>query len=307
MIKKSILILMIGMGLSLFNAGMVFAAGRTLMDQAGRTVVVPMSPDRVISLAPNITQIIYDLGCEDRLRGVTTYSDYPEAAKAIPRVGDYVRLDLEKIVSLKPDLCIAIKDGNPKETVMRLESLGIPVYAVNPRSIDTVMSSVLAIGMLLNASDRAENLVAGMKTRIRRVEKMAATASTKPRVFFQIGVSPIVSVGSDTFIHELIEKSGGVNLAGNQTSYPRFSFEEIVVLAPDIIIMTTMEQESACDDVKARWRQWPGVPAVAANRIFIVDSDIFDRPTPRLIDALEILARMIHPELPWDKKQRVRD
>jgi len=298
---------MIGMALALLNAGPVSAASRTLMDQAGRTVVVPGSPDRVISLAPNITQIIYDLGCEDRLRGVTTYSDYPAPAKALPRVGDYVRLDLEKIVSLKPDLCIAIKDGNPKETVMRLESLGIPVYAVNPRSIDTVMSSVLAIGELLNASDRAESLVAGMKTRICRVEKMAATASAKPRVFFQIGISPIVSVGSDTFINELIEKAGGVNLAGNRTAYPRFSFEEIVVLAPDIIIMTTMEQEGAFDEVKARWRQWPGVPAVMADRIFVVDSDIFDRPTPRLIDALEILAQMIHPELPWDKKQKACD
>lgn len=305
MIKKIILI--IGMTLALSSAGPVSAADRTLVDQAGRTVAVPENPVRVISLAPNITQIIYDLGCEDRLRGVTTYSDYPAAAKAIPRVGDYVRLDLEKIVALKPDLCIAIKDGNPKASVIRLESLGIPVYAVNPRSMGTVISSVLDIGMLLNATGRAENLVADMQNRIRRVEKMTAAASAKPRVFFQIGISPIVSVGSDTFIHELIEKAGGVNLAGSHTGYPHFSFEEIVVLAPDIIIMTTMEQESACDEVKARWRQWPGVPAVAANRIFIVDSDIFDRPTPRLIDALEILARTIHPELSWDKKQKAMD
>jgi iron complex transport system substrate-binding protein len=299
--------LMILLGLMLGVAGGAFAATRTLTDQAGRTIVVPQSPVRVISLAPNITQIIYDLGCEDRLRGVTTYSDYPAAAKALPRVGDYVRLDLEKIVSLKPDLCIAIKDGNPKETVMRLESLGIPVYAVNPRSLDTIISSVLSIGELLNASERAGQLVDIMQTRIHRVEQRAATASARPRVFFQIGISPIVSAGSDTFIHELIEKAGGVNLAGNRTSYPRFSFEEIVVLSPDIIIMTTMERENAFDDVKARWQQWPDVPAVKNNRIFIVDSDIFDRPTPRLIDALEKLARMIHPELPWDDLQKAVD
>ncbi|MDO9263909.1 MAG: cobalamin-binding protein [Desulfosalsimonadaceae bacterium] len=304
MIKKSGLIMLVGMGLTLLFAGGVSAAPRTLTDQAGRTVAVPHSPCRVISLAPNITEIIYDLGCEDRLQGVTTYSDYPAAAKALPIVGSYVRLDLEKIVSLKPDLCIAIKDGNPKETVMRLESLGIPVYAVNPRSLDTIMSSVLAIGELLNASERAGQLVETMRARIDRVEQRVAAASSRPRVFFQIGVSPIVSAGSDTFIHELIEKAGGVNLAGTRTSYPRYSFEEIVVLAPDIIIMTTMERDNSFDEVKARWRQWPSVPAVATDRIFIVDSDVFDRPTPRLIDALETLARMIHPELPWDNLQK---
>jgi len=298
---------MVGMMLTFLFAGDVSAATRALADQAGRTVVVPQSPHRVISLAPNITEIIYDLGCEGRLKGVTTYSDYPAAAKALPIVGTYVRLDLEKILSLKPDLCIAIKDGNPKETVMRLESLGIPVYAVNPRSLDTIMSSVMAIGELLNASERAGQLVDTMRTRIRRVEQKVDAASTRPRIFFQIGVSPIVSAGSDTFIHELIEKAGGVNMAGTRTSYPRYSFEEIVVLAPDVIIMTTMERENAFDEVKNRWRQWPSIPAVATDHIFIVDSDIFDRPTPRLIDALEMLARMIHPELPWDNLQKAPD
>ena len=293
-----------GMGFALLFYGGVSAAPRALVDQAGRTVMVPSSPRRVISLAPNITEIIYDLGCEDRLKGAAAHSDYPSAALALPQVGAYVRLDLEKIVSLQPDLCIAVKDGNPKETVMRLESLGIPVYAVNPRSLDTIMSSVLAIGDLLNASKRAGQLVDTMRARIGRVEQMVAAASSRPVVFFQIGVSPIVSAGSDTFIHELIQKAGGVNLAGTRTAYPRYSFEEVVVLAPDIIIMTTMERENAFDEVKARWRQWSSIPAVAAGRIFIVDSDIFDRPTPRLIDALETLARMIHPELPWDNLQR---
>lgn len=295
------------MGVTLLVAGNVFAASRTMLDQTGRTVLVPQSPSRVISLAPNITEIIYDLGCEDRLQGVTTYSDYPAAAKALPIVGSYVRLDLEKIVSLKPDLCIAIKDGNPKETVMRLESLGVPVYAVNPRSLDTIMSSVIAIGELLNVSERARELVNTMHTRIDRVERMVAAANSRPLVFFQIGVSPIVSAGSDTFIHELIEKAGGVNLAGIRTSYPRYSFEEVVVAAPDIIIMTTMERENAFDEVKHRWRQWPSIPAVTTDRIFLVNSDIFDRPTPRLIDALEVLARMIHPELPWDNLQKAPD
>lgn len=291
--------LLLGLGCLLLTSDAA-AVARTLSDQAGRTVSVPENPVRVISLAPNITEIIYAIGCGDRLKGAVSHSDYPEAAKALPRVGDYIRLDMEKIVSLEPDLCIAIKDGNPKEAVMRLESLGVPVYAVNPRSLDSVMASVLVIGELLNASGQAAALVEDMRARIRRVEQTTAQAASKPLVFFQIGISPIVSAGHDTFIHELIEKSGGVNLAGNRSSYPRYSLEEIIVAAPEMIVMTTMEQENATDDRLSRWRQWPNVPAVRNQRIHIVNSDIFDRPAPRLIDALEMLARLIHPELPWD-------
>lgn len=301
--NKSIFMIVMGIGFCWLAGGGPSALARTLEDQSGRVVTVPESPARVISLAPNITEIIYALGCGDRLKGAVAHSDHPEAAKALPRVGTYVRLDVEKILALSPDLCIAVKDGNPKETVLRLESLGIPVYAVNPRSLDSVMSSVLAIGELLNASQPASALVKSMQDRILKVKRMVARADHKPKVFFQIGISPIVSAGHDTFIHELIEASGGVNLAGDQASYPRFSLEEIIVAAPDIIITTTMEQESPLDDLKNRWRAWPDLPAVRNNRIYIVNSDVFDRPAPRLIDALEMLARMIHPELPWDNPQ----
>ncbi|RJP86508.1 MAG: cobalamin-binding protein [Desulfobacteraceae bacterium] len=304
MIKKNGLIIWIGIGLTILLYGGVSAGTRTLVDQTGRTVAVPDSPVRIVSLAPSITEIIFGLECENRLKGVTSHSDYPAAASTLPQVGSYVRLDIEKIIALQPDLCIGIKDGNPKESVMRLDSLGIPVYAVNPRRLDTIMASVLEIGNLLGASERAGKLAETMRTRIDRVEQLAATAGSRPRVFFQIGVAPIVSAGSDTFIHELIQKAGGVNLAGTQTSYPRFSLEEIVVAAPDIIIITTMERENAFDEVKAGWRQWPNIPAVANNRIFLVDSDIFDRPSPRLVEALEMLARLIHPELAWDNLQK---
>jgi len=268
-----------------------------LVDQTGREVDVPESPQRVVSLAPSITEIIYDLHRESLLKGATTYSDYPDDAKGLPKVGSYVYPDLERIVSLKPDLCIGIKDGNPKETVLRLESLGIPVYAVNPRSLESIRTTVLEIGELLQASQSARTVVAEMSDRIEHVRKVAETADHQPRVFFQIGVSPIVSAGSDTFIHELIEIAGGVNLARAYTSYPRFSTEEVVVAAPDIMIITSMAREKAFDQVTAKWRQWPNIPAVKNHRIFLVDSNLFDRPTPRLVAGLETLIQLIHPEL----------
>jgi len=207
-------------------------------------------------------------------------------------VGSYVHLDLEKIVSLKPDLCIAIKDGNPREVVNRLESLGIPVYAVNPRNLQTVMKTLTEIGSFLNAGEKALSVVQDMKSRIKRVKTKIAN-----RVFFQIGIAPIVSAGTDTFAHELIELAGGKNLSKGPIPYPRFSKEQVLSLSPEIFIITSMSRNTIFERVKKEWSKWPSLPAVRDKRIHLEDSNLFDRPTPRLVDGLEHLARRIHPEL----------
>ena len=189
------------------------AAAETVVDQLGRQVALPDDPQRIISLAPSITEIVYALEQGNRLKGVTRYSDYPREALKLPRIGSYVRLDIERIVALNPDLCIAIKDGNPKAVIERLESLKIPVYVVNPHNLDTILETILEIGAILNASDRAATLTNSLRNRIQRVKSQVAQIAYRPRVFFQIGISPIVSAGTDTFIHELIELAGGQNLA----------------------------------------------------------------------------------------------
>jgi len=270
---------------------------KTVTDQLGRQVRVPDKPQRVISLAPSITEIIFGIEQSHRLKGVTTYSDFPPDAEKLPKVGSYVHLDLEKIVALKPDLCIAIKDGNPRVIAQRLEALKIPVYAVDPNNLDTVMKTVLEIGGLLDAKEQANRLVKSMQLRIQKVKSLVATTTQRPRVFFQIGVSPIVSVGTDTFIHELIVIAGGINLAAGPVPYPRFSREQVLALSPEIIIITSMTRGAIFEEVKAEWEKWPNMPAVRNQRIFIEDSNFFDRPTPRLVDGLELLIRLIHPEL----------
>ena len=266
-------------------------------DPVGRRMKIPQNPMRIISLAPNITEIVFALGQGHRLVGVTTYSDYPPQARRIQQIGSYVHPDLERIVSLAPDLCLAIKDGNPRDVVSRLESFGIPVYAVDPRDLNGVMAALLAMGGLLNTEDTAGRIVADMHRRIRAVEDRVMQADHRPRVFFQIGVSPIVSVGTHTFIHELIVQAGGINVAQGPVPYPRFSREQVLDLAPEVIIITSMARTAVFNQVKAGWQQWPDLPAVRNDRIFIQESNLFDRPTPRLVDALEILARLIHPEL----------
>jgi len=283
--------------LALFMCLITRAAAGTFVDQLERQVTMPDDPRRVISLAPSITEIIYALEQENRLKGVTRYSDFPIAATKLPKIGSYVRLDLERIVALNPDLCIAIKDGNPKEVIDRLQSLEIPVYVVNPRNLNTVLETIIEVGKILNAGDKAENLLNSLHNRIQRVRSLITQDTYRPGVFFQIGVSPIVSVGTDTFLHELIVLAGGRNLADGKTPYPRFSREQVLALAPEIFIVTSMARQAVFEQVKAEWRRWPSMPAVRNERIFLVDSNLFDRPSPRLVDGLELLINLIHPEL----------
>jgi len=286
----------------LFISGLFFAdqaiyASKILTDQLGRQVSLPDNPIRVVSLAPSITEIVFALGQEHRLVGATRFSDFPEAAKKIPKVGSYVHLDLEKIVSLKPDLCIAIKDGNPKVVVNRLESLNISVYAVNPRDLKTVMKTITEIGTFLNAGEKTNSVVKNMKSRIQRVKTKTANVTYRPRVFFQIGIAPIVSAGTNTFAHELIELAGGKNISKGPIPYPRFSKEQVLSLSPEVFIITSMSRNTIFERVKKEWSKWPSLPAIRDKRIYLEDSNLFDRPTPRLVDGLENLARRIHPEL----------
>jgi iron complex transport system substrate-binding protein len=274
-----------------------FVSARTLGDQAGRRVTVPGDPRRVVALAPSITEIVFELGQAWRLAGVTQYSNYPPQASALPKVGSYVQLSLEKIVALKPDLCIAIKDGNPKTVVDRLQGMQIPVYVVDPHNLQTVMRTMRALGELLNASAKAQELVTAMEARLQRIKSRLAGNRNRPRVFVQIGISPIISAGTETFIHDLILTAGGINLAAGSAAYPRFSREQVLALAPDVIVITSMARQAEFERVKRDWRNFTQIPAVRAQRIHLVDSDIFDRPSPRLIDALEVLAQLIHPEL----------
>lgn len=273
------------------------SSARTLTDQLGRQVILSDSPRRIVALAPSITEIIFALQQQHRLKGVTMFSDFPAEAAKIPGVGSYVHLDVEKIVSLKPDLCIAVKDGNPKDVVLMLESFQIPVYAVNPENLESVMKTILEIGKLLGVEKKAGALVKNMSERIANIKNLVSKTSRRPGVFFQIGISPIVAAGTNTFIHELIIFAGGKNVSEGKIAYPRFSVEQVLAMSPEIIIITSMARGNAFKNAKAGWSRWLQMPAAKNNQIFLVDSNIFDRPTPRMVDGLELLARLIHPEL----------
>ncbi len=159
------------------------------------------------------------------------------------------------------------------------------------------MKTILEIGDLLNADDAAKAVVHDMETRISRIKSLVAKASYHPRVFFQIGIAPIVAVGTNTFIHELITSAGGKNLSEGPTLYPRFNREQVLAIFPEVFIITSMARGGIFQEVKAEWSRWTSMPAIRDKRIFVLDSNLFDRPTPRLTDGLELLFRLIHPEL----------
>lgn len=283
------------------------ASARQVIDQVGRPVEVPDNPERVIALAPSITEIIYNLGEQKRLKGVTQYSDYPDQARFLPRVGSYVRLDLEKIVALKPDLCLAIKDGNPRHIIDKIVALGIPVYVIDPRSLEQTMDSITRIGFLLNAEQAAAELSAEMRKRINRVQTLVKKADHAPRIFFQIDAEPIISAGNNTFIHELIGLAGGINTAAGQDPYPRYSWEDILVLQPEIILISSMAGGMEAEELKMAWKKWQQLLAVSNDQVHVVDADLFDRPTTRLVEGLEVIAAIMHPHLFAGSSEKINE
>ena len=304
MSKKTHIILVLVL-IFLMQAVLLIAGSVT--DQVGRTLVVPENPTRVIALAPSITEIIYDLGQEKRLVGVTQYSTYPSEAELLPRVGSYVRLDIEKIVALKPDLCLATKDGNPKHIVDKIVSLGIPVYVINPQNLQQIMDTITRLGSLLHAEQTAAALVSDMEKRIGQVQARVKNMPDRPRVFFQIDAEPLFSAGTDTFIHELIELAGGINTTAGEVSYPRYSWEDIIVLQPEIVLISSMAGGLAPEYLLNSWKKWNLLSAVKNDQIFVVDAELFDRPTPRLVNGLEVIAAIIHPELFIKSDQKLEE
>ncbi|MFH2011415.1 MAG: cobalamin-binding protein [Pseudomonadota bacterium] len=280
-----------------FVIGVGIALSTVYVDDMGRKVDIPPTPGRIVSLAPSITETLYYLNLGGRIVGVTEFSNYPFEAKGKPNVGSYINLNIEKIISLKPDLIIAIADGNKKGAVDTLERLGYSVYAINPRCVKDIFRTIENIGKITGCTDRAKRLINGLKSRVTYIESRTKWTE-RPKVFFQIGINPVVTVGKNTYHNDLITMAGGLNIAGkDKTKYPQYSLEEILLNTPDIIIISSMYRGGGFERNKKNWMKWKNIPAVKNGRIYIIDSDLVDHPSPRIIDGLEELARMIHPRL----------
>ncbi len=265
-------------------------------DEMGAAVQVD-TPRRIISLSPAITEILFALGLGEQVVGVTKFSDYPAGAKNKPQVGSYVNLNLERIVSLKPDLVLSTADGNPKDAVYRLRGLGLAVFVINPHSFDDIFKSILHIGQITGRPEEAKVIVERMKQRKKRIQELTATQQ-KVRVFVQIEPSPLITVGKKTFWDHLISLAGGENIAQDAPiKYPRYSLEEVVIKNPQVIIITSMLRQDNQRKSLSKWSKWQSIPAVRNKRVYTINPDLVDRPGPRVIEGLEQLARFLHPQL----------
>ena len=271
----------------------------TYVDDIGRTVQINGIPQRIISLSPSNTEMVYALGLQDKLVGVTSYDNYPPEAKNKPIVSDYSTVDLEKIVNAKPDLVLA--DSIQKnDTIPALEKLGITVYTMTPDTIDKIFSDLTILSQITGKTNEADDLVANLKTRIQAVADKTAklTDIEKPRVLFVTWHDPIWTAGSDTMIQYLINEAGGTNIASDLNGYTTITLESVIQRNPQVIIvMSSMGTQNASLDYIMSNEQFKSTDAVKNGQVYEIDADIFGRTTPRIVDGLETLAKLIHPEL----------
>jgi iron complex transport system substrate-binding protein len=271
------------------------APALTTTDQTGRRLVLPAPPARIISLVPSVTEILFTIGAQDRLVGVTDFCDYPAEARRKPSVGGMLAPSLETIVALKPDLVVATTSGNRHETFDQLARLKIPVYLVNPITVADVLDLVSRVGRLTDRGEAADRAVAALRERIQAVSARVA-ARPRPRVLYVLWPDPLIVPARDALVSELIALAGGdsVTADGGQ-GYPRYSMEAALARNPEVIILASHGSERSLL-VRSKWERFSQVPAVAAGRLHTMDGNLMHRYGPRMVDGLEKLARLIHPE-----------
>lgn len=269
-------------------------AGRAVTDETGRRVTIPDHPERVVSLAPSITETLYALGLGGSLVGDTDYCDFPPEAKLKPHVGAVLNPSLEKIVALKPDLVLGSVEANRRETVDQLERLGIPLYGVTAHSLDDTLRTIRDLGDVMGQEARAQAMVASLTQRIEAVERRAA-GQPRPKVLFVTWYRPLITAGPHTFVADVIRRAGGVSIADDLTGdWPRLSLEQVLARDPDVILFPKSESFSPGLNEIARLPGWKDLRAVKQRRIYFV-SEAIVHPSPRLVDALEEVAGILHP------------
>lgn len=268
---------------------------RTVVDETGRRVAVPEHPQRIVSLAPSITETLYAMGQDGKIVGDTDYCDYPAAATRKPHVGAVLNPSIEKIVSLKPDLVIGIAEANRRETADQLARLGIPLYGLSDKSLDDVLRSVRDLGGLLDCEARATVLASNLNERVRTVEHRVA-GLPEPLVLFVTWYQPLITVGAHNFVADVIRRAGGRSISDDLPGeWPRLSVEAVLARNPDIVLLPKSHSYTPSLDEFRHLPGWRDLAAVKAGRVYFI-ADTIVRPCPRLVDSLEEVAAILHPE-----------
>ncbi|WP_231387333.1 MULTISPECIES: cobalamin-binding protein [Pseudoalteromonas] len=241
-------------------------------------------PQRIVALAPHIVENLFAIGAGDRIVGTVDYADYPAQANEIERVGGYYGINMERLLSLKPDLVLAWKTGNKAEDLAYIEKLGIPVAYSNPDQVDNVADELRKLGELTHLKTRADRVATEFEVKLAAIR---ASQQDKPpvSVFYQLWPEPMMTVGGNTWINQLLTICHADNVfANSETDYPRISIENVLVSKPEVIIIP--DEKSKKPQPQIDWRQWPELPAVQHNQFISVNADLLHRFTTRMLDGL---------------------
>ncbi len=272
---------------------------RGVEDSRGVSVTLGQVPERIVSAAPAVTEILFAVGAAGQVVGVDDWSNYPPEAEQVPSIGGYYPLNIESILALRPDLIVAM--GEQAEWTAQLEQVGVKVFLIDPRTLEEVRSTIISIGRITGHRREAERLADSIRERIAAVRRKVATIpeSERLRVFYEVYSDPLMTVGPQTLIGQLLVTAGGLSIsAGVTQDYPVISAEEVIDCDPQAIVFPDVHGTESEGAVAIRSRPgWASVAAVREGRIWPVDPDIFSRPGPRVADAVEILARLLYPEV----------
>ena len=277
-----------------------------VVDDLGRSINIERIPQRIVSLAPSNTEIVFALGLGDKVVGVTEYCNYPPEALDKEKIGGYSTPNIEKIIALQPDLVLA-SSIHAKEFIPALEERGLTVFALAPENLDGIIEDIQMVGEVTGKEEEASELVTQMENRIEEITNTTKNMQEKPRVFFITWHDPLWSVGSGTIIQELIEKAGGVNIFQDITGHGTVDLEGVVFRNPEVIIACTGHGEAKSKPfewAKSDESRLQVTEAGKNNRIYQVDADLINRAGPRIVDALEWFAYFTHPEV-FDKPKEV--
>jgi iron complex transport system substrate-binding protein len=269
---------------------------REVTDEAGRTVRIPQPVRRIVSLAPSLTETVYALGLQDLLVGDTVYCDYPPDAQKKTKVGGGINPSLEEIATLHPDLVLVTKGFNRLETVRALEGLGITSYATDPHTVGEIITSSKKVADILGAGGAGVSLAEDMQRRLGDLQKRLGAVSVK-RVLFVVWAQPLISVGKHTFIADALRRAGAISIVDSEQDWPQVNLEEVARLQPDYLVFAASHSEAAAREIEelAGLPGWQLLDAVT-NRRYAIISDAVNRPAPRIVTAIEELARQLHPD-----------
>jgi len=271
-----------------------------IVDGLGRQVTINAVPQRIVSLAPSNTEILFALGLGDKVVGVTEYCNYPEAAKTKPKVGGFSTVDIEKVVSLRPDLVLATQIHS-KTIIPALEKLGLTVVALTPSSLTGVLDSITLVGKITGQDKQASELIKDLSTRIKAIadKTQKLSPAQRPRVFYVTWHDPLWTAGTGTLSNDVISQAGGQNIASDISGDKTIDLETVINRDPEVIIVSVgmgAGEDLPWQYIKSESRL-KNTQALLTDRVYKIDGDLIHRPGPRIVEALEQMAQFIHPEL----------